>query len=717
MREIRKLFKVKQFAIFLINSVLVFIWFKDGLLFAGGEEGIPFYNLRKSLLLSSYTWYEPNAGYPVIAFIPYIPSYWFLSVLSGYGIDETILQAFVFLCLLLVGSLSAFYLVSETVGKELKGEMKGSVPFLSGIFYLLNPYSMTQVWGRGLQPQFFAFTLIPLFLFLFIRTINKGSLFYGSLTILSSFLLSPAFAFPAQVVALWLPVLLYLGFYLFTIRTDRKKIFRSFFVSFLLVLGYFFIHAWWILPNIILAEGQYSLILENVEHNLGSLRGVSRQFELPVLIRLMHTGYFYEDLYGAIYSHFSFLLLSWFIPLISLFSISIFKNLKYFKFYLALFVVSLFISLGSNFPTGVFFEWLFSNIPYFQAFRNPYEKFGIVFLSAYTPFFALGTIFLAGKLAGLFQRWGLAIPANGIVISIMVLISGIFVWPMWTGQFAGGIKINPWIKVPEYYKEADEWLSRQDGDFRLLHVPLLPGDGLRYDWPNPYQGLEPSEYLFGPPSIGRNTGVNKHYYNILLERFDSFQPNVFGPDPDISHSTFSSQELYQELEKLNVRYLVLHRDLNESVAGSKSPEETAVFLEKQPKIKKVQTFGELDIYEVDIAERISRIYSPTLEVEYRQYNPTHYEIDIKNAKGGVELYFLESFHPGWEVFIDSRKIDDHYRIFDYANAWRLERTGDYKVVIKYKPQEYASSGMKISEGILLILLVSLGTSLWRKRKN
>ena len=72
--------KVKwSFLLLLIPLVLTLIWFRKGLLYAGGEEGIPFYNLSKTSELSSRVWLEGNGGLPTIWFLPRAPYFWFLS--------------------------------------------------------------------------------------------------------------------------------------------------------------------------------------------------------------------------------------------------------------------------------------------------------------------------------------------------------------------------------------------------------------------------------------------------------------------------------------------------------------------------------------------------------------------------------------------------------------------------------------------------------------
>src|SRR3972149_223972 len=183
-------------ALVFISIILVFIWFRKGLMFAGGEESIPFYDLTKNLKLISYLWYEVGTGFKLSTLSPKIVYFSILEHLFKLGLNSVFLQALMFLMLILIGTVAVFLLIRETVAKELKGVLKNLIPLLAGIFYLLNPYCATQIWGRGLYFQFFIFALLPVFLLFFVLGLKRRNFFYGFLAIAISLLLSPAYTFP-----------------------------------------------------------------------------------------------------------------------------------------------------------------------------------------------------------------------------------------------------------------------------------------------------------------------------------------------------------------------------------------------------------------------------------------------------------------------------------------------------------------------------------------
>lgn len=702
--------KAQVVFLFFVDFLLIILWFGGGKMYAGGEEGLNFYNLTKYLTLASHTWYELGTGFQLFTLLPKLPFYGILEFFYRMGTSGVVLQAVTFLILAFTGCLSVFLLIKETVAGEIKGITGKITPLISGVFYLLNPYSMSQIWGRGIYSQFFAFALVPAFLLLFVVGLRRKNLIYGMFMVFISLLLSSIYTFPGNVLMLWLIVFLYLLFYIRSNLKNKKNIYFGLVFFALTLLGWILTNLFWILPYLITSNQQYTDFV-NTDANIASLQGVSKGFSLPVLLRLMHVTYFYY-FYGTIYKTLPFQVISFIIPVVSLFSLTVFRKLKNYKFFVTLFLIGLFVNLGSNFPTGWLFELIFKTFPILQMFRNPYEKLGQILVLAYIPFFAIGFIELSKKIIAKFGN----ISGRGIIVLLLVTVFGIFEWPMWLGYFAGGFWANPWIEVPTYYKEADEWLKNQNGSLRLLQLPLNPGDGVRYNWEYPYSGIDPSEILFTNSPIGRNVAIDlaKVYYNSLLERF-GLVTSITKLAPGLSDGLYKGSSLREELEKLGVGYIILHRDIDTAYSGMKNVEETLLILSKETGIKKVQTFGELDIYEVGNPQKRSIIFSPDQNLTFAKINPTHYEVNIVNAGKSFELYFLELFDEGWEAYVNGVKLVGHGKAYSYANSWRVDKAGSYTIVIKYKPQEVVEKGVRIS--FYSVLALGLITVLFVLIKN
>lgn len=688
--------------IILLCIILVAIWFRQGLIFAGAEEQLSFYNFTKSLQLFSYSWLAVGTGIPTFLSLSRTPYFLIFEPFYKLGVSSVILEGVTFLILILIGMLSVYFLLKKIVAEEIKQDWKLLVPFLGAVFYFLNPFSVTQIWGRGLAYQSFAFALIPLFLLFFIQALQKKNLVFVLIAAVVSFFLATAYGSPSVVITSWSPVVIYLIFYLYKKRDEFKSVIFAILAFTFLLVVWSFINIFWIYP-MMKGSKEFLSQISTTQDSIVSLKMLSPDIHLFNVIRLIHKTY-YDGTYGQIFNNFLLVLISWLLPIFLLFSISTFRKVKHFSFFSILLFIAIVICIGANFPTGWLLVWLFEKIPVLQALRNPYEKFGINLVIAFAPFFAIGLLVFSEKFAVFFL-----IPKLKQVLTLFFtfLTCVVLVWPMWKGSFAGGIKTNFWVGIPDYYKTANDWLNTQSGDFNILHLPLLPDEGITYTWVNSYEGVEASEFLFDKPSIARNTKINLDYYSVLLDRFGpKINYNLAFPNWKIDNYDFKDIDLLKELAKINVRYIILHYDTNFLFRGAKSPQETRDYLENQKGIKKIITFGELDIYKVEIPPNLGLIYSPDADSSYKKINTTSYIVDIKNAKGLVNIYFLQQFHPGWEAYIEGRKILSHKEFFSYANNWQIEKNGNFQVTIKYKPQDIAKKGWDISKYAVALTVIS-----------
>lgn len=677
--------------LFFIGVSVSFFWFRKGLMFGGGEEGLPFYNIAKTLNLSSNVWYDSNGGYTVALFLPKVPYFQFINLLTSFGLSSVLLQVGTFMFLILTGVVSVFFLTKNLFKDSLSKQWLNWSSFIAALFYFFNPYSMSQIWSRGIYAQYFIFALAPLFLLLFAKGLKSGKYIYIFYATVVSFILSSAYVVATNAIILWTILLIYFLFHLWTIKnSNRKLLFSSIYLLATLLL-WIFSNFWWFYPTLKVVGTAFSASFDTT-FNINTLIAITTTYSTPkYVLRLLQKFIFFDARsYDGIYILPAFEILSWLIPLISVIPIFLLRKIKIVGFAIVLWLVGYLVSIGANPPLGQIFVWLFSKISFLQSFRNPYEKAGIIIMLGYTVLFSLGLGYLFVQKSKI---------KKVLASSILIGVCCIFVFPLWSGKFT-----NAWVSVPAYYKEADSWISSQPGSFKIMQLPLISGDGVRYTWEASYQGIEPAEFLFTNSSIGRNIVFNKPYYNVLLERFGIFTPGAFGPDPDISNSEFRSKEFWQELEKLNVRYLILHKDLDEKIINTKI-KSVEDYLFNQKNIKHVKSFDQLEIYEVGISKNIQQIYSPTQKIKFEKINSTEYKIIIEDSKKPFDLYFLDNYDFGWELYIDDYLVSTHDKVFSYANKWRIDKTGSFDMVLKYKPQDYVTFGKKISFATILLMII------------
>lgn len=498
----------------LIPLILVTVWFRNGLIIGGGEEGLVFYNPSKSLELSG-TWMEYVTGVPNLGSLPRITLFYPLSFLIELlHIPNFILQAGTFFILLGVGILSVYSLTLNLLSQH---QFRHKIAFVSSIFYLLNPFSISQIWGRSITDQYFSFVLLPLSILIFLIGLKKRKYIFTIFLTLVSIFFSTAFGFVTFLMTYWVVLVLTLVYWVMISKQKKKDLLfgLSFFVLSLIlfIIGHF----WW-LQGYILASSSNTLSerLGDAERNLGTLTGVSRNFTPDLVIRLLQRSYFSEvGYYGKIYVSLPFQLISLIPPIFVIFGlIQAFKiiELKNFRFFVILFVLGLFVSSGANPPFGWLFVWIFKNISFLQPFRNPYEKFGLVYVLGYAPLFALGTVYFFQQR---FKILG--------ILAILILTCGIFAWPMWTGRIHAVLDKKIGIPVPAYYQDLSEFLNKQgcclhnknSKDYRIFMTPLWGGDSSSYLWEDKiYQGIDPALYLLSQPAIS-NTLQAPYYYDFI----------------------------------------------------------------------------------------------------------------------------------------------------------------------------------------------------------
>lgn len=490
-----------------IPLILVIIWFRGGLILGGGEVGIPFYRPGKTLQLVTSVWIEYATGGFTIGWLPKVPVIYLATVFENLNLPPFLYQALIFFVLMVIGVIS-FYLL--TLNLVVHKKHKTTIAIVSSIFYLLNPFSMSQVWGRGIEAQFFAFALLPATILLFHLGFKSKNYLFAVLIALTSGLLGLAFGLLTFIIVYWLVLFTYL---LYEIFTSENKVSQALFgIKFIFITFIFWclINAWWLAPLFSSYGGAYASGITAFEENLGTLLGVSRNFTPDIIIRLLQRTYFYDpSAFSPVYVSLPFQLISW-LPFVFVIY-GLYRVLRHklgqFRFFVVLLVLGLVVSLGANPPFGWLFVEVFKKITVLQAFRNPFEKFGLVYAFGYSAIFAYG-------LVSFFETKRIKWYGLGVVLFLTCVI---FAWPMWTGRVVAGPDRKIGLNVPVYYRQLNDWLYDKSEDYRLFMTPFWGGDGAFYNWSGGgrYQGSDPMLYILDAPTIS-NTQQAFPYYDFAI---------------------------------------------------------------------------------------------------------------------------------------------------------------------------------------------------------
>lgn len=88
----------------------------------------------------------------------------------------------------------------------------------------------------------------------------------------------------------------------------------------------------------------------------------------------------------------------------------------------------------------------------------------------------------------------------------------------------------------------------------------------------------------------------------------------------------------------------------------------------------------------------------TLHISWQRVNPTKYVVGVEGSSGPFYLTFLERYDEGWEAYIEdeSKPVDLHFPVYGYANAWYINKTGDFNLTVTYLPQKMLDVGLRVS---------------------
>ncbi|MCL5099855.1 MAG: hypothetical protein M1158_01895 [Candidatus Marsarchaeota archaeon] len=80
------------------------------------------------------------------------------------------------------------------------------------------------------------------------------------------------------------------------------------------------------------------------------------------------------------------------------------------------------------------------------------------------------------------------------------------------------------------------------------------------------------------------------------------------------------------------------------------------------------------------------------EIQFSQDTPTHVTVHVLNATTPFYLVFRETYDPYWHAYYSNGPAlpqNDHISVNGFANAWYMNKTGNYTVTLYYTPQTIA----------------------------
>lgn len=560
-----------------LATVIIISWFRNGLLYGGGDVGIPSYNPPRIVEIARYVWWDAAApGNLVPHGVTSLPLQLFQSMLARAGLPYFAVQATVFWIVLFLMGYGMFRLGLTVLGKD-----KFFLSILCGLFYLLNPYMMIQIWHRFIHNSFFLAAFLP-FLYIFwdnwIKSGRFTSIFYFLIFNFLGVYLYGSIAYIATVLFVLFFIFLKNALIPLSSFNLFKNLSKRFFTGIIL---WVLINAWWMLPTFGIVPALLSS-QHGVNESIATLTTLSRQTIIPYTLPGINPFYLFEQSdFGSIYKHPVFLAILW-IPLFFLIpGLIISLRSKVTAPFGLLFIVAVFLAKGAAAPFGYLFIFGVSQIFALGVLRNPNEKLGVLLPFSLAIIYTVGIKWYLQKFRDKHFR------STAIFLGFLLFLQmGIYLWPFWTGKLIGNVEKQAFVDVPGFYGQADNFIRDQKKDGRILHLPLPQGESVAYNWQHAFSGIESSQLLFTSlPSISR--GLNIEHVDDAI----SAVSNIFRENP-------ADEKIVAILKNLNVRFIVLHKDINWQGGFLDDPSKLEKILDSKEFLEKKQQFGNLVIYEI-----------------------------------------------------------------------------------------------------------------------
>jgi hypothetical protein len=614
------------------------LWYSSaGLLIFGGDTG-PYMLQRPNI----YAWDTLNSGtgYYNPAILLGIPFQTFYSFLTAIGIPLFLSQAMLN-CIWFMGAGFSMYFLAISL---FNGKKLHIVATAAAIFYMFNPYNML-LWSSPDPVTLSAYASYPLLLALFARGLqSKRILRSGIFFSLGSLIFVTGNAnIPFTFIMIFTLVLYFIFHLIFTSKNAKERLDA---LRFALIAAamYLLVNLWWIMPLI----PYYGAGIQGLAgmNPLGWLTTSSSYSSIINVIRLY--GYSGWDSYTwgrpsfsyvPTLMHNSFFIAVSFLPPI-LFGIAlILKHRikengidKILLFVSLFYLLSIFLSKGVQNPFGGVYLWLFEHIPGFIVFRSGFVKFGIMIVLSSSILFGISMFILYQQIKKV-RRNVLRSEHIGKVM-IIAFISLILVsnYPFFTGEVihsGEGSLPSFHHQIPSYYYEAANWINNQTGNFKLLQFYGGAGGWVVYNW--------------GGDAFWENGVLNRSgdiYIGSDVDNLLIHKPIIHSSDSNLSNyitqllATNSTLQIDKLLNLMNVKYTLLHNDINSAFYGHTPPEVFANGLSLQKNISLEKTFGELDLY-VNEQWRDTQIYPASNPVLVNNEGGEYYT--------GTQLLFNDSF--------------------------------------------------------------------------
>jgi len=567
-----------NFLVIAFFALTPLLWFRDGLLIAGGDGPVFLdpVNYLQSFVRYPVTHLNGVMPFEVCLIFPFLL---FFKVCQCLGLSLLASEKILFVAYFLGAGMSMNYLMSVVYeGDTLFARI---ARLIASLFYMFNYFVILLT---PLLAQFLAYVLLPLVLGLYMRGIRQGTpLFRRSFLFACALsLLPPAFANPPFLAMIVLILALYTVYDLVIVNRfanlGRAASFILLSAVLYLLFNMWFLAVWF----------RYFTSVTGVsEALLTSYWNPGSTLNQTVAL---HGSWAWNEFYFpffTFYEHTVFKVVVYLLPA-AVFVVLLLRinNLRAY-FFLLLCFLGIFLAKGRWGLLGNVYAYLYDHCPLFWMFREPHAKFTVMTVTGYAVLFGAAVAAAAERLTTAGARRGWRRAARVTTVTGMTAAAAGFIclsaWPAFTGDiiFDRRGEIPGFrVKVPDDWTKAAEFFNATEGDSRIIELPQNMWASVWLGWEHGYaSGGNPVSFLFNKPAIHSPSLnlVSRQFYNQLRAG--------------------ASPALYKLLDVLHVKYLLQRNDYLWKTLRTDSPQRVKEMVGKQEQIALKETYGNLDVYE------------------------------------------------------------------------------------------------------------------------
>jgi hypothetical protein len=413
------------------------------------------------------------------------------------------------------------------------------------------------------------------------------------------------------------------------------------------------------------------------------------------------------------------------------------RNILYFSL---ISILSAFFLKGSSSPLGSIYIWLFNHFPGFNMLREP-QKFFVPLMMADSVLFGVSVTIIHQNICNLKLKGRALLGSFFLLMTILIVFYSVS--PAILQKIQGTFHMT---KLPDHDKLLFEFLDDDKEFSRILWVPYKQ----KFSY---FSERHPAAFpdslnkdVFGWIEQDENDMTNflKQPYSKDLLSMVSVKYIIVPEDID--------QTLFKEFGKTKENLVKVVDNIDGLKRLNISTEiyiwENSEYLPRIFTTNKIQTYNRYSEFLRATKSKTVQIQEPFIisddpntdaqpyeeylkspHIESHQINPGKFSVRVSDCEAPYYLIFLEPFDPLWKVYLSPKEEmwslsgknylqeANHFKIYEYANAWRINKTGTYDLIIEYYPQRFIRTGLLISSsGTLLFILLFVFFRLKEKRK-